>query len=43
LGNIAMILGTDLKWDPAKEQVIGNNAAQWMVNRPQRAPWRLEA
>ena len=43
LGNVAMLLGADLKWDPVKEQVIGNNAAQWMVNRPQRTPWRLEA
>ena len=43
LGNIAMLLESDIKWDPAREQVIGNNAAQWMVNRPQRAPWRLEA
>jgi predicted dehydrogenase len=42
LGNIAMLLGRDLKWDPAKEQIIGDNAAQWMLNRPYRAPWKLE-
>ncbi len=41
LGNIAMLLRQDLRWDPAREQVLGNPAAQWMLNRPSRAPWRL--
>ena len=43
LGNIAMLLGADLKWDPATERILGNNAALWMVNRPQRDPWRIPA
>jgi len=43
LGNIAMLLGADLKWDPTTERILGNNAAQWMVNRPQRDPWRIPA
>jgi predicted dehydrogenase len=42
LGNIAMMLGRDLNWDPAKEQVIGDISAHSMLNRPYRAPWRLE-
>jgi hypothetical protein len=41
LGNIAMLLGRDLRWDPEKEQVLGDPSAQWMLHRPYRAPWRL--
>ncbi|MSU44135.1 MAG: twin-arginine translocation signal domain-containing protein [Pedosphaera sp.] len=41
LGNIAMLLRQDIKWDPVKEQIIGNPAAQWMLDRPSRAPWKL--
>jgi predicted dehydrogenase len=43
LGNIAMLLGRNLKWDPELEQVIGDPAAQWMLNRPYRDPWKLPA
>jgi predicted dehydrogenase len=43
LGNIAMLLGRDLKWNPDQEQILGDASAQWMLNRPMRAPWRLEA
>lgn len=39
LGNIAMRLGQDLKWDPAKEQFVGNEAANRMLSRPMREPW----
>jgi predicted dehydrogenase len=42
LGNIAMLLGRDLKWDPEKEQVIGDAEANRMLSRPYRAPWKLE-
>lgn len=41
LGNIAMQLGRDLKWDPKREQIIGDTAANAMLNRPYRAPWKL--
>jgi hypothetical protein len=41
LGNIAMLLGRDLKWDPDREQVLGDPVAQWMLDRPHRAPWDL--
>jgi predicted dehydrogenase len=41
LGNIAMLLGRDLRWDPEKEQVLGDPSAQWMLHRPYRDPWRL--
>lgn len=41
LGNIAMFLERDLRWDPAREQIEGDIEAQSMLNRPYRAPWRL--
>jgi hypothetical protein len=28
-----------LQWDPAKEKFIGNEAANAMLSRPQRAPY----
>ena len=41
LGNIAYWLGRPLKWDPAKEEIIGDpEAARWL-DRPRRAPWSL--
>lgn len=43
LGNISMLLGRDLKWDPKNEQIHGDAAAQWMLNRPYRKPWSLES
>ena len=41
LGNISTRLGRSLKWDAAKEQVIGDAVANGMLSRPYRAPWRL--
>lgn len=41
LGNIAMLLGRKLKWDPVKERFIGDLAANSMLARSMRAPWRL--
>ncbi len=41
LGNIAMLLGRKLKWDPVKERFIGDSAANSMLSRSLRAPWRL--
>jgi len=41
LGNISIRTGKKLKWDPAKEEFVGDaEAAKW-VSRPYRAPWRL--
>jgi hypothetical protein len=43
LGNIAMRLGRDkLKWDPIKEQIVDDAAAQKMLSRPYRGSWTLE-
>jgi predicted dehydrogenase len=41
LGNISMLLDRPLKWDPEKEQFIGDDEANRMLWRPRRAPWRL--
>lgn len=41
LGNISMLLGRALQWDPAKEQFINDEAANAMTSRPMRAPWHL--
>ena len=43
LGNISMLLGRDLKFDPKTEQIHHDVAAQWMLNRPYRKPWSLES
>jgi predicted dehydrogenase len=40
LGNISSRLGRSIKWDAAKEQVIGDVEANQMLSRPYRAPWR---
>ena len=41
LGNIAYWLKRPLKWDPAREEIVGDpEAARWL-DRPKRAPWRL--
>lgn len=39
LGNIAMKLRQDLKWNPKKEQFTGNKEANAMLSRDMRAPW----
>jgi hypothetical protein len=41
LGNIAMRLGRAIKWDPAKEEIVGDAEAAKMLSRPYRAPWKL--
>ena len=41
LGNIAYWLNRPLRWDPEKEEIIGDaEAARWL-DRPKRAPWTL--
>jgi len=41
LGNISTRLGRSLKWDAAKEQVVGDTEANAMLSRPYRGPWKL--
>jgi hypothetical protein len=41
LGNIALKLNRSLKWDPDKEDFIGDAEASRMVDRPRRGPWQI--
>lgn len=42
LGNIALRLGREnLRWDPAKECIVGDDEAQGMISRPMRGPWKV--
>lgn len=40
LGQIAIQVGGNLKWDPAKEQFLGNDAANAMLDKPIHSPSR---
>jgi predicted dehydrogenase len=42
LCNLGMLLGRKLRWDPAKEDFIGDEQASALVARPQRAPYGIE-
>jgi predicted dehydrogenase len=41
LGEIAMTTGETIKWDPDKEEIIGNSRASKLLSRPYRQPWAL--
>lgn len=41
LGQIAMILGRKIRWDPATETIIDDPTATRMLSTPMRSPWRL--
>ena len=41
LGEIAMTTGQTIKWDPEKEEIIGNPRAARLLSRPYRQPWTL--
>jgi predicted dehydrogenase len=42
LGNIVARLGRKITWDAKAEQIVGDEEAQKMVDRPYRAPWSLD-
>ncbi len=41
LGQIAMILGRKIRWNPDTEQIIGDSSASRMLSTPMRAPWHV--
>ncbi|MGB4728390.1 MAG: dehydrogenase, partial [Thermogutta sp.] len=41
--NIAMLLKRPLRWDPEKEVFVGDEQANALLSRPQRAPYTIEA
>lgn len=41
LGNIAMMLKRKLRWDPDREQFVGDEEANRMLSRQMRSPWQL--
>lgn len=43
LGGIALRLGRELKWDPAKEEFIADEEANGYLARVQRKPWTYDA
>ncbi|MHC4463067.1 MAG: Gfo/Idh/MocA family protein [Planctomycetota bacterium] len=41
IGNISMLLGRKLKWNPKMEQFINDEQANRMLSRSMRSPWHL--
>lgn len=41
LANIAIRVGRKINYDPVKEQVVGDEQANRLVNQPMRSPWHL--
>jgi predicted dehydrogenase len=41
LGNLSLVLGRKLRWDPKKQEIIGDDEARRLMSRPQRYPYVL--
>ncbi len=41
LGNIAILTGRKITWDPVAEQIVGDPEAAKLMSRAYRTPWRL--
>ena len=41
LANIAFRLGRKIRFDPVREQIVGDEEANLLANPPMRAPWHL--
>ncbi len=42
LANIALRIGRTIRWDDAKEEIIGDSEATALLERPYRTPWDRE-
>ena len=41
LGNIAMRTGRTIRWDPARQEIVGDAAAARLLARTPRSPWSV--
>jgi predicted dehydrogenase len=41
LGNLSLIVGRKLQWDPVKQEIVGDAQARRLMGRPQRHPYHL--
>jgi predicted dehydrogenase len=41
LGQIAMLTGRKIRWDPDQEKILDDPGAERLLSRPMRSPWRL--
>jgi hypothetical protein len=41
LDQIAIKLQRTIRWDPEREEIIGDDEANRMLDRPMRAPWKI--
>lgn len=41
LGNLSLLLGRTLHWDPVRQEIVGDPQAARLMSRPQRYPWVL--
>lgn len=41
MNDICIRLGRPIRWDPEKEQIVGDAEASKMLDRPMREPWQL--
>jgi len=41
LSNIAIRVGRPIRYDPVKEEIVGDEEANRLVKQPMRAPWHL--
>jgi hypothetical protein len=41
LGNLSLLLGRKLQWDPVKQEIVGDEQARRLMSRPQRYPYVL--
>ena len=41
LGNLSLLLGRKLNWDPKKREIVGDEEAYRLMSRPQRYPYIL--
>lgn len=41
LGNLSLVLGRKLQWNPEKREIVGDDQARRLMSRPQRYPYCL--